>query len=237
MESDIIYRSNMSVELIQQVGSDAMVVAAARVSTADAISELSPWFPTGDAKLISFLMRNRHASPFEHGSMTVLIEAPIFVAREWMRHRTMSYNETSGRYRELKPVFYVPGESRPMKQEGKPGDYTFTSDGMLTLYAQDGIIDVTEHAWRSYQQLLERGVAKEVARMVLPVNIYTQWYATANLRNWLNFLSLRTIDDNASVPSTPMYEIENAAQQVEGLIADAWPVSYNEWTNNGRTSL
>lgn len=235
--ADITYRSTMSVELIQQVGSDPMVVAAARVSTADAISELSPWFPVGDAKLIEYLMRNRHASPFEHGSMTVLVEAPIFVAREWMRHRTMSYNETSGRYRELNPEFYIPGDDRPMRQEGKPGEYRFTADGMLTTVAQTGTMHLNELCWLEYQSQLKSGVAKEVARMVLPVNIFTQFYATANPRNWLNFLSLRTISSEAAIPSTPMYEIENCAEQVENIFKLYWPITYSNWNHYGRTSL
>src|ERR1700749_2170015 len=130
----VTFRSGMTVELIKQAASDADVIWAARVSTkgeqslADVDAD-----PARSAGLINFLMRDRHGTPFEHSSMTFYVQAPIFVFREFMRHRTFSYNEESGRYRRLSPVFYVPGPDRKLVQQGKPGAYEFT-DGTEDQY-------------------------------------------------------------------------------------------------------
>ncbi|HVQ19053.1 MAG TPA: FAD-dependent thymidylate synthase, partial [Actinomycetes bacterium] len=123
---EIEFRSDVTVELVRSAARDADVLFAARVSTQgeqtlDHIND-SAERSTG---LINFLMRDRHGSPFEHNSMTFYVQAPIFVFREFMRHRIASYNEESGRYRELRPVFYVPGTERKLIQEGKPGAYKF----------------------------------------------------------------------------------------------------------------
>ena len=128
------FRSDVTVELVKSSAGDADVLFAARVSTkgeqslADVDSDASR-----SVGLIRYLMRDRHGSPFEHNSMTFFIEAPIFVFREFMRHRIMSFNEESGRYRQLRPVFYVPGPERKLVQEGKPGAYTFV-DGTPEQY-------------------------------------------------------------------------------------------------------
>jgi thymidylate synthase (FAD) len=228
--TDIEFRSDVSVSEVQQTGSDSLVVAAARVSTRGLAEDVSEPLSARDAGLIGFLMWNRHASPFEHGSLTVAVEAPIFVAREWMRHRTQSFNEESGRYRELKPVFYSPEITRPMVQVGKPGAYTFEPAEVLASDAELAVAEVARHSWAWYQDLLSYGVAKEVARNVLPLATYTSFYATANLRNWLNFLSLRSAPD-------ALYEIRQAAVEVEHIVQAHWPASYAAWVDNGRGQL
>src|SRR6187431_1433542 len=120
----------MTVELVRASAADADVLFAARVST-QGEQTLGEAIGAGTASegrdrgLINYLMRDRHGSPFEHNSMTFYVQAPIFVFREFMRHRIASYNEESGRYRELRPVFYVPGPERRLVQVGKPGAYTF----------------------------------------------------------------------------------------------------------------
>src|SRR3954471_18804199 len=123
---EIQFRSDMTVELVRSSAQDADVLFASRVST---FGEQSLDEVNADASrsegLIRFLMRDRHGSPFEHNSMTFYVQAPIFVFREFMRHRIASYNEESGRYRELRPVFYVPGPQRRLRQVGKPGAYEF----------------------------------------------------------------------------------------------------------------
>ena len=123
---DITFRSDVTVELVRASARDADVVFAARVST---VGESSIEEVDSDAQrsagLIRYLMRERHGSPFEHNSMTFFVQAPIFVWREHMRHRIASYNEESGRYRELLPIFYVPAETRSVDQDGKPGAYEF----------------------------------------------------------------------------------------------------------------
>ncbi|APC43294.1 hypothetical protein Joe_54 [Streptomyces phage Joe] len=188
--------------------------------------------------LINYLMRDRHGSPFEHGSFTFVIEAPIFVAREFFRHRAgWSYNEESGRYRELRPVFYVPGPERNLQQVGKPGAYTF-EPGTPAQYSSvtASSKDAYQVAWDAYQNQLQAGVAKEVARNVLPVGIFTSFWATCNPRSLMHFLSLRTNRQNAKVPSFPQREIEMVADQMEVAFIDTMPVTHLAFEMNGRVA-
>jgi len=170
--TEIIFRSSMTVELVQSMGDDSSVVKSARVSTVGGTST-----PERDAGLINYLMKDRHGTPFEHNAFTFYIEAPIFVFREFMRHRIASYNEESGRYKELAPIFYVPKESRKLVQVGKPGSYTFEEG----TYRQKKILPadikrIATEAYSSYEKLLKEGVAREVARTVLPVGLYSSIY-------------------------------------------------------------
>lgn len=172
--------------------------------------------------LINFLYRERHMSPFEHGSFTFYVDTPIFVAREFMRHRTWSYNETSGRYKELAPRFYLVDSERPVKQrEGtKVGNYAFdagTDEQYGTVFASTQI--AYQSSWSAYQAMLNADVAKEVARNVLPVGIMTSFYATANPRNVMQFLLLRN-DDAA------LHEIREVAKAIEEQFAEAMPLTY-----------
>lgn len=175
---------------------------------------------TDVSKLINFLYKNRHMSPFEHGSFTFFIDTPIFVAREFMRHRTWSYNETSGRYKELSPRFYVAPQDRPLVQSGPIGHYTFVP-GTEDQYG--AVLDNTHEAyaksWEAYQNMLEAKVAKEVARNVLPVGTMTQFYATANPRNVMQFLSLRN-------DGPALKEIRDVAIRIEEEFANAMPLTY-----------
>lgn len=175
---------------------------------------------TDVSKLIDFLYKNRHMSPFEHGSFTFFVDTPIFVAREFMRHRTWSYNETSGRYKELEGRFYFPNPERPLTQVGRPGAYTF-GPGTEKQYA--ALSKWTKRtykvSWLAYKAILKIGIAKEVARNVLPVATMTQFYATANPRNVMQFLSLRN-DQHA------LYEIREVAIQIEKAFAEAMPLTY-----------
>lgn len=177
-------------------------------------------FNTRAEGLINFLYRERHMSPFEHGSFTFYIDTPIFVAREFMRHRTFSYNETSGRYKELEPRFYLIDDDRPVVQKGKVGAYRF-DDGTPEQYGYvyASTTQAYQNAWGAYQNMLGAGVAREVARNVLPVGIMTQFYATANPRNIMQFLLLRN-DSNA------LYEIREVAEQIEEQFAEQMPLTY-----------
>lgn len=232
---DFKARSNMGVTLVKYTASDEDVVQAARVSTQGLESLGSTTKPEG---LINFLMRDRHGSPFEHTSFTFLVEAPIFVAREHMRHRAgWSYNEESGRYKELEPVFYVPYEDRPLVQVGKPGAYTFeegTERQSKYLVAALGLAYGT--AFTCYQKMLEEGIAREVARSVLPVGIFTSYYATCNARSLMHFLSLRTIREGTKFPSFPQREIEMVAEQMETAFAASMPLTYKAFNKHGRVA-
>jgi thymidylate synthase (FAD) len=237
----IEFRSDVTVELVRSSAHDSDVLFAARVSTqgeqtleAAQDEELDASRSTG---LINYLMRDRHGSPFEHNSMTFYVQAPIFVFREFMRHRIASYNEESGRYRELKPVFYVPAPERNLVQVGKAGAYDFLpgSPEQLEL-VQSETRKASEEAFASYQRMLDAGVAREVARIVLPLNIYSSMYVTLNARSLMNFLSLRTKREGSTFPSFPQREIEMAAEKMEQHFADLMPLTLAAFNANGRVA-
>ncbi|MGC5169488.1 FAD-dependent thymidylate synthase [Micromonospora sp. DT81.3] len=235
------FRSDVTVELVRSSASDSDVLFAARVSTqgeqtlGEAQSDAGA--TSRDRGLINYLMRDRHGSPFEHNSMTFYVQAPIFVFREFMRHRIASYNEESGRYRELRPVFYVPGPDRRLIQVGKPGAYEFlegTPD-------QSALVDEVTRAssvaaFDAYQRMLEAGVAREVARIVLPLNIYSSMYVTMNARALMNFLSLRTRVAGTHFPSFPQREIEMCAEKMETAWTALMPMTHAAFNANGRVA-
>lgn len=237
----IEFRSDVTVELVRSSASDSDVLFAARVSTmgeqtlesASAATEAT----SRDRGLINYLMRDRHGSPFEHNSMTFYVQAPIFVFREFMRHRMASYNEESGRYREMRPVFYVPAPERRLLQVGKPGAYEFLEG---TPEQTELVNEVTRaastQAYEAYQRMLDAGVAREVARIVLPLNTYSSMYVTVNARSLMNFLSLRTKREGTHFPSFPQREIEMAAEQMETVWTDLMPLTHAAFNANGRVA-
>jgi thymidylate synthase (FAD) len=245
---EIQFRTDVTVELVRSSASDADVLFAARVSTlgektlesasAGRSDRTTAEGPTArDRGLINYLMRDRHGSPFEHNSMTFYVQAPIFVFREFMRHRIASYNEESGRYRELRPVFYVPAEERNLIQVGKPGAYEFNpgSDKQHAL-VDETVREASEHAYAAYRKMLADGVAREVARMVLPLNIYSSMYVTMNARSLMNFLSLRRHVDGAAFPSFPQREIEMCAEKMEAIWAGLMPLTQAAFIGHGRVA-
>ncbi|MCD9145110.1 FAD-dependent thymidylate synthase [Streptomyces albireticuli] len=230
-------RSDITVELVDHSASDVGVVRAARVSTAGEDAhreERGEGYMDG---LIKYLMRSRHGSPFEHNYMTFLINAPIFTVRHLMRHRTWSFNEESARYREINPVFYVPDGDRLLRQEGKPGDYQYVpgADGDHTRLTESASRVYTA-AYEEYTSLLESGVARELARMVLPVSTYSAVYATCNARSLMHFLGLRTNRKDASYVSHPQREIEMVAEQMEREFARLMPLTHAAFDSFGRVS-
>lgn len=233
------FRSDVTVDLVKSAAADSDVLFAARVSTAgeQSLEEVTK-DPERSKGLINYLMRDRHGSPFEHNSMTFFISAPIFVFREFMRHRVgWSYNEESGRYRELEPVFYVPGESRKLIQQGRPGKYEFVEgtpeQHALTTRAME---DSYRQAYEAYQEMLAAGVAREVARAVLPVGLFSTMYATCNARSLMHFLGLRTQHELAKVPSFPQREIEMVGEQMEQHWRTLMPLTHAAFNKNGRVA-
>ena len=203
---------------------DLSVVNGARVSFAQRAEEMTD----RDAGLIRFLMRERHGSPFEHNAFRFHVKLPIFVMREWARHRIGSFNEWSGRYSQLEPEFYVPAPEDVRSQVGKPGSYSFeTVEPELAEHTREAQEAVFTEAYRTYEDLLERGVAKEIARNVLPVAIYTQFYWTVNARSLMNFLSLRNAE-------TAQREIRRYAAAVEQLFAERMPITHAAFVANDR---
>lgn len=238
MSDDVKFRSDMTVELVKASASDADVIWAARVSTAgeSSLDEVGQ-DPERSRGLIRYLARERHGSPFEHTSMTFFISAPIFVFREFMRHRIASYNEESGRYRELRPIFYIPNRERKLVQVGKTGSYEFI-DGtpdqyeiMVTAMKESYLA-----SYASYQKMLEAGIAREVSRAVLPVGLYSSMYVTMNARSLMNFLSLRTHREGSHFPSYPQREIEMVAELMEEHWARLMPLTYEAFQAGGRVA-
>jgi len=226
------FTSELTADLMETRASDDAVVKAMLISTMgdEAIDQGANY------GRINFLMKNRHGTPFEHNMMTFYVKAPIFVFREFHRHRIgWSYNEMSGRYKELPPTFYIPPRHRPLVQEGKPGAYEFVP-GDPAQYAEAEYILKRgyEIAYKHYTSLLELNVAKEVARAALPVGIYSEMYATCNARSLMAFLSLRTKEPTSMFPSYPQWEIEQVARHMEEAFAKLMPMTYKAFCDNGR---
>jgi thymidylate synthase (FAD) len=232
---NIEFRSDMTVELIDSMGGDDAVVRSARVSTSSNSRNVD--MGTKEEGLINYLMRDRHGSPFEHNAFTFFIEAPIFVFREFMRHRIASYNEESARYKELAPVFYVPGDTRKLIQVGKPGAYTFEDGDYSQIRDAQAMTRLaSERSYELYKKMLDSGIAREVARGVLPVNTYSSMYVTMNARSLMNFLSLRTMREGTHFPSFPQREIEMVAEKMEEFFAEKMPITYATFNKNGRVA-
>ena len=235
---EVTFRDDITVELVRASASDADVIFAARVST---VGEQSLADVNADAErssgLINYLMRERHGSPFEHNSLTFFVRAPIFVWREHMRHRIASYNEESGRYRQLDPVFYVPSRDRAVVQVGKTGAYEFlpgTSDQYDLI--DTSMREACRQAYGAYTAMLDAGIAREVARMVLPVSIYSSAYVTVNARSLMNFLSLRRKAEGSHFPSYPQREIEMVAERYEEEWSRLMPLTHEAFVRNGRVA-
>jgi thymidylate synthase (FAD) len=235
-ESEIQFRDDVTVELIDSMASDLSVVRSAKVSTVGDLSTLES-DAEKSAGLINFLMRDRHGTPFEHNSMTFFVSAPIFVFREFHRHRIASYNEESGRYKKLQPVFYVPGKDRNLIQSGKTGSYTFepgTAEQHSIVEAETKA--ACTRAYAAYLAMLDAGIAREVARGVLPVSTFSSMYVTMNARSLMNFLSLRTKSDDSHFPSFPQREIEMVAEKIEKEFSKLMPLTHSAFVKHGRVS-
>ena len=214
------------VRLDDSMASDLSVVNAARVIFArrkDVMEE-------GDAGLIRFLMRERHGTPFEHNAFRFHIRAPIFVAREWFRHRIGSFNEFSMRYAKATDEFYVPAPEDVRSQVGKPGAYSFEPvTDEIAQTTRDELAAVYDQAFETYERLVEAGVARELARSVMPVGAYTEFYWTVNARALMNFVSLRAAD-------TAQREIRRYADACELFLAEKMPVTHASFVAAGRVA-
>jgi thymidylate synthase (FAD) len=214
------------VRLDDAMADDLSVVNGARVSFARHKTEMDD----SDAGLIRFLMRERHGTPFEHNSFRFHIRAPIFVAREWFRHRVGSFNEFSMRYAKATDDFYVPEPVDVRSQVGKPGAYSFEPvEPGVAETTREEMRAVYEAAFSAYERLVELGVARELARSVLPVGAYTEFFWTVNARALMNFLSLRNSE-------TAQREIRRYAEACEQFLAEKMPVTYAAFVANDRTA-
>ena len=214
------------VRLDEAMASDLSVANAARVSFARRKEVMDE----ADEGLIRFLMRDRHGTPFEHNAFRFHVRCPIFVAREWFRHRIGSFNEFSMRYAKATDEFYVPAPEDVRSQVGKPGAYTFEPvEPELAERTREELQAVYDAAYATYTRLVEQGVAREVARCVLPVGAYTEFYWTVNARALMNFVSLRAAE-------TAQREIRRYAEAVERLFAEQMPVTHAAFVAGGRVS-
>jgi thymidylate synthase (FAD) len=214
------------VRLDDAMASDLSVVNAARVSFARRKDEMDE----ADEGLIRFLMRDRHGTPFEHNAFRFHIRAPIFVAREWMRHRVGSFNEFSMRYAKATDEFYVPDADDVRSQVGKPGSYSFEPvDPELAQQTREELRAVYDQAYATYERLVEAGVARELARSVMPVGAYTEFFWTINARSLMNFVSLRAAE-------TAQREIRRYAEACETFLAEKMPVTHAAFVAAGRTA-
>jgi thymidylate synthase (FAD) len=214
------------VRLDGAMAGDLSVVNGARVSFARRKTEMDE----SDEALIRFLMRDRHGSPFEHNAFRFHVRCPIFVAREWFRHRVGSFNEFSLRYARATEDFYVPEAEDVRTQVGKPGAYSFEPvEPELAERARDELEAVYEQAYAAYERLVEAGVARELARSVLPVGAYTQFFWTVNARSLMNFVSLRNSE-------FAQLEIRRYAEIVERFFAELMPVTHAAFEANGRVA-
>jgi thymidylate synthase (FAD) len=207
------------------LASDLAVVNGARVSFNQTAQEMTE----RDGGLIRFLVRERHGSPFEHGYFRFLVKAPLFVVREHHRHRAgHSYNEWSGRYSKMEAEFYVPEFVRT--QTGKPGAYTFEAvDEATRAAARREIKENAERAFDAYERMLELGVAKEVARAVLPLSTYTKYYWSCNPRSLMHFCSLRNHE-------SAQYEIRQYAAAAESFLEKLMPITHAAFVANDRVA-
>ena len=204
------------VRLIDYMGNDDSIVQAARVSYGSGTKKVHE-----DRGLIRYLMRHQHTTPFEMVEFKFHVKLPIFVARQWIRHRTANVNEYSGRYSEMKDEFYTPEEQHLRKQsttnkQGRSEEGFETNEAQTILSTLNGIAD---NAYNQYEALLEKGVAREIARIVLPVSNYTEWYWKIDLHNLFHFLRLR-LDAHAQ------YEIRVYAEAMAQIVQQIVPVAY-----------
>lgn len=203
-----------SVELVRVSGTDVDVANAARVSYGKFVTEISD----RDKKLIRFLVKHNHTSPFEHNQLSFRIKAPLFVARQWMRHRMHSYNEISYRYVKAPVEFYYPPEWRFQDKENKQASVGgFTNAELMTTYKT-----TIEQSYKAYEHLMEQGVCREQARALLPLATYTEFIFTSNLHALMHFMKLR-------LGAGAQKEIRNYAACLLALALPYFPVSLGCW--------
>ena len=235
--SAVELRTGVDVSLVNCMGSDFDILRAAKVSVQGADVLLEE--PGELGGLIGYLMKHRHGTPFEHASMTFFVRAPIFVFREWHRHRAgWSYNEESARYKQLAPVFWIPDEKRPIRPVAgfKAARPCFETDVALSDLSAHALATSYRLAYECYGHQLRDGVAREVARACLPVGIYSSMFATCNPRSLMHFLSLRTHVETAAHVSYPQHEIQLCAGQMEDLFAAKFPETYRAFNVSGRVA-
>lgn len=204
------------VKLIDYMGDDHAIVCAARVMEEN-------WRGDADIKLLKYLLKHRHTSPFEQVTLKFHIKAPIFVFRQWHRHRTWSYNEMSARYKQLPEEYYVPkpehiGIQSASNHQGR--EFTEEEISDVQLMTSEHIGYTSKQAYETYQMFLDANIPRELARTILPFNMYSEMYATVDLHNLMHFIELR-IDKHAQ------YEIQVYAAALLKCMQEVVPITTN----------
>jgi thymidylate synthase (FAD) len=218
---------NGFVRLVDFMGDDAAIVQAARTSYGQGTKTLSE-----DRSLIRYLMRNRHTSPFEMVEFKFHIKLPIFVARQWIRHRTASVNEYSGRYSEMRDEFYVPEPEliRFQSKDNKQGRDNTTLSSEFTDKIVTKISQSQKNSYAEYKEYIDEGIAREIARINLPLSIYTEWYWKIDLHNLFHFLKLR-MDKHSQ------YEIRVYAEKIAEILKNCVPLAYEAFEDYQLNSI
>lgn len=231
------FRSDVKAVLMDSMGGEGSIVRRARVSTEGPGSIEIPTkiLEGSDLGLLKWLYRNQHGTPFEGPEFEWYFEVPVFVSRQIVKHRLSSINEESGRYREMEGVFYVVPEDRNIIQVGKTGNYEFVPGRPDQVAALQWVQKANaESAWENYQKLLGIGISKEVARMHLPVSLYSSMYFKVNLRSLLNFVSLRKDwGPDAVHASKAQYEIALLTEQIVPVIQEKLPNVWDLFVESG----
>ncbi len=218
------------IELVQAWGSDKNIIEAARMSTDKGFQGWGTVEKPGDEKLLKYLYEHKHMTPFEMAGIIIEIQAPIFVFREWHRHRTQSYNELSARYTPLPDLNYIPTVERCMINAGTSNKQAGTIKDAEVLTQEDAgefqseLYQMYQSQELFYQKWLKKGIPKELARIDLPVGRYSRMRASANLRNWLAFLTLRMAKE-------AQWEIRQYANAVGELIKENFPRTWELYAN------
>lgn len=209
------------VRLVDYMGDDSSIVQAARVSYGKGTKTVRE-----DTALIRYLMRHQHTSPFEMVELKFHIRLPIFVARQWIRHRTANVNEYSGRYSEMTDEFYVPelDQIRTQDEVNKQGRSNNPIDPTIAKSVIESMEQHQKQSYNEYLSYLEKGVAREIARINLPLSSYTEWYWKIDLHNLFRFLKLR-LDWHAQ------YEIRVYAKAIADIVKELFPISYQAFSD------
>lgn len=228
--TEVMFDSSITVVLDEKWGNEAKICRTARVSTGASAFVGSK----RDKGLIHRLLIDRHTVPFEHCGYTFYIDSPMTTTRQILKHRMSSISETSGRYRELQPRFYIAAKERLVKQVGKAMDYQFQKDAKAYKFHVMATKVVNVFAWTFYKAQLKRGVAREKARDVLSPNYYSPLYITMNLGSVLHFLSLReNWGEDARVVTHPQWEISEVARQIAEHVKRDYPNVWDAFVENG----
>lgn len=234
--SEVTMVPEMSVRLIRTNANDEFPIQMAQASLgADEEWTIDP--KIDPQRFLNALVAPRHGVPFEHDQWTFFVEVPIFVARQWVKHRHASMNEMSGRYVKMLPKFYTAPVARPLVNTGtkmKPDFTTYDQEAFTVASETDRVM--AENAWKLYTERMDIGIAEEYARTILPLNTFTQFYWTVNTRALMSFLERRVDDPDNRVETHPQWEIDKMARVLEGYFEEYMPLTYKAFTAVGRVA-